>query len=90
MQVYHTRLYQDIDVKIRLKAVFILFFNFYAYFLLFFRIIVIKVLTMVLYYSTICIVKLHRGVEQLAARRAHNPKVGSSSLPPATNSSICQ
>ena len=27
---------------------------------------------------------LHRGVEQLAARRAHNPKVVSSSLTPAT------
>ena len=26
----------------------------------------------------------YRGIEQLAARRAHNPKVGSSSLPPAT------
>ena len=29
----------------------------------------------------------HRGVEQLAARWAHNPKVGSSSLPSATNES---
>ena len=27
----------------------------------------------------------HRGVEQLAARWAHNPKVGGSSPPPATN-----
>ena len=27
---------------------------------------------------------IHRGVEQLAARRAHNPKVVSSSLTPAT------
>ena len=27
----------------------------------------------------------HRGVEQLAARWAHNPKVVSSSLTPATN-----
>ena len=27
----------------------------------------------------------HRGVEQLAARWAHNPKVASSSLAPATN-----
>ena len=27
----------------------------------------------------------HRGVEQLVARRAHNPKVGGSSPPPATN-----
>ena len=26
----------------------------------------------------------HRGVEQLAARWAHNPKVGGSSPPPAT------
>ena len=26
----------------------------------------------------------HRGVEQLVARRAHNPKVGGSSPPPAT------
>jgi hypothetical protein len=26
----------------------------------------------------------HRGVEQLVARRAHNPKVASSSLVPAT------
>ena len=33
-----------------------------------------------------CIIILlaYRGVEQLAARWAHNPKVGSSSLPPAT------
>ena len=29
---------------------------------------------------------LHRGVEQLVARRAHNPKVGGSNPPPATNS----
>ena len=28
---------------------------------------------------------LYRGVEQLAARWAHNPKVGGSSPPPATN-----
>ena len=28
---------------------------------------------------------MHRGMEQLAARRAHNPKVVSSSLTPATN-----
>ena len=27
---------------------------------------------------------IHRGVEQLAARWAHNPKVGGSSPPPAT------
>ena len=27
---------------------------------------------------------IHRGVEQLAARRAHNPEVGGSSPPPAT------
>ncbi len=32
------------------------------------------------------IVKLHRGVEQLVARRAHNPKVASSSLDPDTKS----
>ena len=31
---------------------------------------------------------LHRGVEQLAARWAHNPKVGGSSPPPATNEII--
>ena len=30
----------------------------------------------------------YRGVEQLAARWAHNPKVGSSSLPPATISEV--
>ena len=30
----------------------------------------------------------YRGVEQLAARWAHNPKVGSSSLPPATTQKI--
>ena len=30
----------------------------------------------------------YRGVEQLAARRAHNPKVVSSSLTPATKSNI--
>ncbi len=29
---------------------------------------------------------IYRGVEQLAARRAHNPKVVSSSLTPATKS----
>lgn len=28
--------------------------------------------------------KIYRGMEQLAARRAHNPKVGGSSPPPAT------
>ena len=28
--------------------------------------------------------KIHRGVEQLVARRAHNPEVGGSSPPPAT------
>ena len=27
---------------------------------------------------------IHRGVEQLAARRAHNPEAGGSSPPPAT------
>ena len=31
---------------------------------------------------------IYRGVEQLAARWAHNPKVGSSSLPPATISEV--
>ena len=31
---------------------------------------------------------IYRGVEQLAARRAHNPKVVSSSLTPATNDLI--
>ena len=30
-------------------------------------------------------IKLHRGVEQLVARRAHNPKVVGSSPAPATN-----
>ena len=30
------------------------------------------------------LVKIYRGVEQLVARRAHNPKVVSSSLAPAT------
>ena len=34
--------------------------------------------------GSIIINVLHRGVEQLAARRAHNPKVVSSSLTPAT------
>ena len=29
-------------------------------------------------------IKIHRGIEQLAARRAHNPEVGGSSPPPAT------
>ena len=29
-------------------------------------------------------ITIHRGVEQLAARRAHNPEVGGSSPPPAT------
>ena len=28
--------------------------------------------------------KIYRGMEQLVARRAHNPKVGGSSPPPAT------
>ena len=32
----------------------------------------------------------HRGVEQLAARRAHNPKVVSSSLTPATKEIIVE
>ena len=36
-----------------------------------------------LIYSSI-FAKLNRGVEQLVARRAHNPKVVSSSLAPAT------
>ena len=31
-----------------------------------------------------CTFAVHRGVEQLVARRAHNPKVVSSSLAPAT------
>ena len=30
------------------------------------------------------LITLYRGVEQLAARRAHNPEVGGSSPPPAT------
>ena len=30
----------------------------------------------------------HRGVEQLAARRAHNPEVVSSSLTPATKNEL--
>ena len=37
--------------------------------------------TCILYYT---IYVTNRGVEQLAARRAHNPKVVSSSLTPAT------
>ena len=32
----------------------------------------------------------YRGVEQLAARRAHNPKVVSSSLTPATTSQLAK
>ena len=32
----------------------------------------------------------YRGMEQLAARRAHNPKVASSNLAPATNIKTCQ
>ena len=44
-----------------------------------------KYLTSFFYYSIISIVRnLYRGVEQLAARWAHNPKVDSSSLSPAT------
>ena len=31
------------------------------------------------------LLKIYRGVEQLVARRAHNPKVVSSSLTPATS-----
>ena len=42
-----------------------------------------KLLTKETLGSIIIFVK-HRGVEQLAARRAHNPKVVSSSLTPAT------
>ena len=33
---------------------------------------------------------IHRGVEQLAARRAHNPEVGGSSPPPATIEEILE
>ena len=33
-------------------------------------------------------IKLHRGVEQLVARRAHNPKVVGSSPAPATKKKI--
>ena len=38
-----------------------------------------------LYYLSLVIAGLCRGVEQLAARWAHNPKVVSSNLTPATN-----
>ena len=41
--------------------------------------------TCILYYT---IYVTNRGVEQLAARRAHNPKVVSSSLTPATKEYI--
>ena len=34
-------------------------------------------------------IKIHRGIEQLAARRAHNPEVGGSSPPPATIKNLC-
>ena len=37
-----------------------------------------------LVFSKYFVLYLHRGVEQLVARRAHNPKVASSSLVPAT------
>ena len=37
-----------------------------------------------LLYTMYNIIVTYRGVEQLAARWAHNPKVGSSSLPLAT------
>ena len=37
-----------------------------------------------LVFSKDFVLYLHRGVEQLVARRAHNPKVASSSLVPAT------
>ena len=37
----------------------------------------------------IIILLIHRGVEQLAARWAHNPKVASSSLAPATTIIVC-
>ena len=42
-------------------------------------------------YNTSCAIKAHesRGVEQLVARRAHNPKVVGSSPAPATISSGC-
>ena len=36
------------------------------------------------WYSTCIETKQYRGVEQLAARRAHNPKVVGSNPPPAT------
>ena len=35
--------------------------------------------------NVIIFLLMHRGVEQLAARRAHNPKVVGSSPAPATN-----
>ena len=35
-------------------------------------------------YAYLCTHKSHRGVEQLVARRAHNPEAGGSSPPPAT------
>ena len=54
------------------KPTIIIYFNF------------LKLLTLNLD-SCIIIKSTHRGVEQLAARWAHNPKVGGSSPPPATN-----
>ena len=55
----------------------------FGIFLLFFAYNILKVLTFHIK-SIIIIFVLHRGVEQLAARRAHNPEVVSSSLTPAT------
>ena len=37
-----------------------------------------------LYISTELVQPKYRGIEQLEARRAHNPEVGGSSPPPAT------
>ena len=51
--------------------------------LYFFEYNLIKGLTF-FFFSNIIFLFIYRGVEQLAARRAHNPKVGGSSPPPAT------
>jgi hypothetical protein len=41
-----------------------------------------------LYVNEPYIIDLHRGVEQLVARRAHNPKVAGSNPVPATSKSV--
>ena len=47
-----------------------------------------KIRPYILVYSFYFSLYLHRGVEQLVARRAHNPKVAGSSPVPATKKAL--